>query len=107
MLDKYQFKILKYIDSTCKKINLNIYSISSKFENKNGITRKDIVEIINFLKFQNYINYVGNNHNIVRTHKGRMYIKMHKFDSFKIFIKDYIYPILVTVIGCIITYFLK
>lgn len=106
MIDKHQFKILKYINSRRAKSDLTISDISSKFENKNGVNRKDIIEIIDSLKVQKYINYVGINHNVVSTHKGRMYIKTYRFYKFKNFIKNFIYPIIVATIECIITYLL-
>ena len=107
MLEKYKFKILKYINSNRSNSKLNIHNVSLKFENKSGVTRKDIIEILDSLRIQKYINYVGVNYNVVTTHKGRMYISTHRFYKFKSFIKNYIYPIFVTAVGCIITYFLK
>lgn len=107
MLDKYQFKILKYINSNRSNSKLNIHNVSLKFENKSGVTRKDIIEILDSLRIQKYINYVGINYNVVTTHKGRMYVKTYRINKFKNILKDYIYPIFITTIGCIITYFLK
>jgi predicted transcriptional regulator len=106
MIDKYQFKILIYINSHRTKTDLTINDISSKFENKNGVTRKDIIEIVDSLRKQEYIKYVGINYNVVTTHKGRMYIKTYRFHKLKDFIKNYIYPIFVATIECIITYLL-
>ena len=106
MLDKYQFKILKYINSNRSNNKLNIHNVSLKFENKNGVTRKDVVEILDYLKTEKYINYVGVNFNVVTTHKGRMYINTYKFYKFKNFIKNYIYPIIIATIECFITYLL-
>ena len=125
MLNKYQFKILKYINknskkgnSVCKKTIINklvnkirknnyfVYrdDIINKYLNKYNLTKMDICDIIDKLIELNYIRYVGLDYHVVVKYEGKAYIAENNFKKAKLFIKNYIYPIFVAAVECYITY---
>ena len=107
-MDTIQYNILKYIDKHNRpQQKFNFYAIEKIFTKKYKLTHKDINEIISNLKENKYVYYVGMDFSPVTTHKGHMFVKHHTLKNIMNFIKTYIYPIIITAIGCFITYYLS
>ena len=107
-MDKKQYKILKYInDKSRANEKIRIFDVEKIFMKKLNLTKKDINEIVLNLKNKDYIYFRGQEYFLFSTHEGHMIVEKHFLKSIIAFIKTYIYPIIVTAIGCLITYYLK